>query len=297
MDLSQQELPLTAFFTRDSKESRSRIAARKKDKPSEEDSQSVVRSSKRKRNDVPCSPASPLSSSTGQSKLRPTTLQLPTPAASARKRMRGEHLEELPGKSQLTSTGAVLSSVVHNPIRSGDKDLTQLEFGPTPLNFPPSRKGAEDAISELPSTSLATPSTDRRKTTKPIDTDPRLSNHIVETGIATPRTPSRRVPKPRHCIDHSPLAQSNRPLPVFVPPSKTTDAQPSDGHVIPMLPIPSSQSQYLLHLDATPKRKQRSQRIEHVISSQTQEESELTLSSSLKPLVMASLSIGHSPGQ
>ncbi|KAG8218822.1 hypothetical protein J3R82DRAFT_4500 [Butyriboletus roseoflavus] len=342
MDLSQQELPLTAYFTRGSKEARSRAVSHKKNEPTD-DSQSVARSSKRKRTNVQCSTASPLSSSVGRSKLGPNALQLPTPAASARKRVRGE--------------------VKQNATLSCSKDLAQLEFGPTSSKLPQSsRKGAEDANPELPSTPLAMPSTDRRKTTKHIDVEslpaPRLSNHTM-IGIATPRTSSRGVAEPVRGIDDcSPLARSNSHLPsksdqvspgvshavlphvqllarstaalpcspvdlghsdpfrareqnsVFVPrdgvsaPSKqhfirseTLDGQSSDGHVIPMMPVPSSQSQYLLHLDATPKRKRCSRHIEHVISSQTQEERELTLSMSHKPAAMASLSVRVSPGK
>lgn len=293
MDLSQQELPLTAHFSRGSKDTGAR-GFRKKDKHATEDSQSVARSSKRKRNDVS---TTPLSSSMGLSELRPKTLQLPTPAASARKRVRDGHFEDLPGKSQLTSSSA---SVEHQAVL---KDLAQLEFEPAPLEPPQSsREGAGDATFELPCTSLATPSTDRRRTTKSI---------TIETGIATPRVTSQRVPEPRHRTDRSPLAQhSDRPLHskpkngVFAPRdaasvllSKTADGQPFDDHVIPMLPIPSSQSQYLLHIDATPERKQRSQRIEHIITSQTQEEREFTLSSFLQPAAVVSLSSVPSPGK
>lgn len=359
MDLSQQELPLTAYFTRGSKEARSRPVPYK---PTE-DSQSVPRPSKRRKSNVQCSTASPLSSSAGQSKPRPTALQLPTPATSARKRMRGGRLEELPGKTQLISTGILLSSVEQNPILPSEKDLAQLEFRPIPSKSTQSlRKGAEDAVPEPPLTPLAMPSTDRRKTTRPIDIKfppgPELSGH-TDIGIATPRTSSRRVAKPVHSNDdRSPLARSNCHLPsessqgsprlpdqgdfravlphvqllarsttglpsspvdlgcsdpfhareknsVFVPrdgasappkqyfiQSETLDGQPPEGHVIPMIPVPSSQSQYLLHLDATPKRKRCSRYIEPVISSQTQEERELTLPVSHKPAAAASLSVG-----
>lgn len=370
MDLSQQELPLTAYFTRGSKEARSRAVPYKKDKPTEDtDSQSVTRSSKRRKSNAQCSTASPLGSSVGQSKSRPTSLQLPTPATSARKRMRSSRLE-LPGKAQLTSSGALSSSVEQNAILPSEKDLAQLEFGPTPskLKLPQSSpEGAEDTIPELSSIPLPTPSTDRRKTTKPIDVEfppgPRHSDY-AGTGIATPRSSSRRIFEPVHGIhDHTPLARSNCHLPslpsqasprlpdsgvshpvlphvqhsarstaglpcfpvdldfsdpfyarekngvfvprngVFVPPkqylmqSGGLDGQASDGHPIPMIPVPSSQSQYLLHLDATPKRKRFSRRTERVISSQTQEERELTLPSPHKPAAVVCLSLGVSPGK
>jgi hypothetical protein len=368
MDLSQQELPLTAYFTRGSKEARSRAVPYKKDKfAADTDSQSVARSSKRRKSNVQCSAASPLGSSVGQSKSRLTSLQLPTPATSARKRMRSGPLES-PGKARLTSTGVLLSSVEQNAILPNKKDLAQLEFGPTPSKLPQSSsEGAEDAIPELSSIPLATPSTDRRKTTKPIDVKfppgPRHSNY-ADTGIATPRSSSRRISEPVHGIhDHTPLARSNCHLPglpsqassrlldsgvshavlphiqhsarstaglpcfpvdldfsdpfyahekngvfvprdrAFVPPkqypiqSERLNGQSSDGHAIPMIPIPSSQSQYLLHLDATPKRKRSSRRTERVMSSQTQEERELTLSTLHKPAAMASLSLRVSPGK
>jgi len=358
MDFSQQELPLTAYFTRGTKEARSRPVPYKK--RSTEGSQSVARSSKRRSN-VSCSTASPLGSSSGQSKLRPRTLQLPTPATSAR-RLRTGCLRDsgLQGNTQLTSTGALPS------ILPGEKDLAQLEFGPTPSKSPQSsRESSEDALPELSSIPLATPSTDRRKTSWPIDMEffpgPRHSNRI-ESGIATPRTSSPRIFEPVHDIDdHSPLARSNSHLSsepsqaspripdsgvshavlpyaqhlarsteglpcfpvdmdlsdpfyarekggVFAPrcaftPSKQypiqlerLNGQSSDGHAVPMIPVPSSQSQYLLHLDATPKRKQCSQRIERVISSQTQEERELTLSMPYKPAAIVSLS-RVSPGR
>ena len=360
MDLSQQELPLTAYFTRSSKEARSRALPHKKDKPTEDsDSQSVARSSKRRKSNVQCSIANPLASSAGQSKPR---LQLPTPATSARKRMRGGRLE-LPGKTQLAST-ALSSSVEQNAILPSEKDFAQLEFGPTPSKLPQSsRESAEDAILGLTGIPLATPSTDRRKTTKPIDAEsppsPRDS-HLTETGIATPRTLSRRIFEPLRGIhDHSPFARSNRHLPslpdqasprlpdsgvsravlphiqhpartaglpcspvdldfsdpfyarekngVFVPPDGISvplkqcpiqsERLTSDGYAIPMIPIPSSQSQYLLHPDATPKRKRFSRHVESVISSQTQEERELMLSTPHKPAAMVGLSLEVSPGK
>ena len=300
----------------------------------------MARTSKRRRINVPRSTTSPLGGSAGKSKLGLTTLQLPTPATSARKRVRSE--------------------LKRNVTPSREKDLAQLEFVPTSSKLPqPSRKGAKDAISGLPSTPPAMSSTDRRKTTKPIDVESppasRPSNHAV-IGIATPQTSSRGVPEPmRGFDDHYPLARSNCHLSsksdqaspvvshavlphvqflarsmtappcspvdsgcsdpfdarennsVFVPPNgvsapskqclDTSDGQSSDSHVIPMIPVPSSQSQYLLHPDATPKRERCSRRIEHVISSQTQEERELTLSMSHKPATMASLSVGVSPGK
>ena len=311
MDLSQQELPLTAYFLRGSKESRPRVVARKKEKPSEEATQSVTRSSKRKRNDARCFPANPPSSSVDQSKSRPTTPQLPTPAGSARKRVRGGSLEELSEKSQLTSAGVSLSSVEHDVVRSSEKEIVRLEFGPTPSR--PLRQGARHMVPALSATSLATPSTGQRKTTTPADLESlpvhRLSDRM-KTGIPTPQTSSRRVSDPTHRIDHSPLVHSNRPLPsrpnnnASVPsddtpvlPSKTMDGRPSDGYSIPSLPVPSSQSQYLLHHDATPKRKRHLHCTQHVVSSQTQEERELTLSSTLKPFAMVSSPVGASPGK
>ncbi|KAF9247126.1 hypothetical protein BU15DRAFT_69966 [Melanogaster broomeanus] len=68
---------------------------------------------------------------------------------------------------------------------------------------------------------------------------------------------------------------------------------------IPVNPVPSSQSQYLLHIDATPKHKRISRRADLVPSSQTQEESELT--KSVPPLLipasaMRKLSVGESHG-
>lgn len=358
MDLSQQELPLTAYFTRGTKDARSRPVPYKK--KSTEDSQSVARTSKRRRN-VSRSTASPLGSSSSQSKLRPTTLQLPTPATSARRLRTGCPRDSgLQGNTQLTSTGAVLS------ILPGEKDLAQLEFGPTPSKSPQSsREGSEGALPELSSIPLATPSNDRRKTSWPIDMEffpgGRHSNPI-DSGIATPRTLSRRIFKPVHGIDdHSTLARFNCHLPSepsqasrIIPDSGVSHAvlphvqhlarsteglpcfpvdldfsdpfctrekssvftsrgtftpskqyavelerlngQSSDGHAVPMIPVPSSQSQYLLHPDATPKRKRCSQRIERVISSQTQEERELTPSMPYTPAAIVGLS-GVSPGK
>lgn len=353
MDLSQQELPLTAYFTRGSG-AKSDAVPCKKEKPTQ-DSQSVARSSKRSRNNVQCTTASPLT----KSDPRLATLQLPTPATSARKRMRYGRLEDLPSKTRPPSTGVLLSSVEQNPVLSSENDLAQLEFEPTPSKSTlSSRRDAEDAVSDSPL--LATPSTNRRKIAKPVDIEsplgPRLFSHS-ETGIEIPQTSSRRA-EPMHGIDdHSPLARSNFHLPSKssqVPPrlpgqgvshavqlltcsttgfpcppvdsgcsdpfyeknnilvlrdgasalpkqyfiqSETLDSQPSDGHAIPVIPVPSSQSQYLLHLDATPKRKRCSRHIEHVISSQTQEERELTLSMSHKPAATVTVSVGVSPGK
>ncbi|KAF8558800.1 hypothetical protein OG21DRAFT_979626 [Imleria badia] len=356
MDLSQQELPLTSYFTRGSKEAKSRAVPYKKGKLAE-DPQSVAHPSKRRKSNVQCSTASLSGSSVGQSNSRLTTLQLPTPATSTRKCTRNGRLE-LPAKTPLTSTGAVLSSVEPN---ASEEDLSQLESGSIPSKLPKSsRKGPI-----LESVPLATPLTGRRRTAKFIGEEfTPLSNH-GEAGIPTPQTLSRRTSEPvdgnddrsplaRNChlpskpsqasprtpdsgISHAVLPRTQHsarstaglpcfPSPVdfddpdpfyareknnvsvqqdgaFAPPkqysiqSKTLDGQPSNGHVIPMLPVPSSQSQYLLHPDATPKRKRSSRRIEHVISSQTQEERELTLSTPRKPTAMVGLSVGVSPGK
>ena len=331
MDLSQQELPLTSYFTR--KETKSCAASSRKDKSSE-DSQSVGRSSKRRKSNVQCSTASPLGSSAGHAKQRP---QLPTPATSARKRTRNGRLE-----SQ-TKTVALSSYVGQN----ASKGLTQLESEPTPSKVPQfSREGAE--LSGIP---LAIPSTGRP--------GPRHPNYS-EAGIATPQTLSRRISQPVHGVGHSPLTRSSCALPTessrFSPrltesavshavlshvqhstrsivdfPSllgdsdgldpffshekdktleqhgisaplkqgafQILDGQPSNGPAIPMMPVPSSQSQYLLHPDATPKRKRCFQRIEHVVSSQTQEERELSLSTPHRRTAMTSSSVAASPGK
>ena len=355
MDLSQQELPLTAYFTRGGREARPRTVSRKKDKPTE-DLRSVARSSKRRKSDVQCSTTSPLGSSSGQSNSRTKTLQLPTPATSTRKRMRSGRLE-LPAKSKLTST-AGLPPAEQDVVLLDEEDFARLESGPTPSKS--SREGADDAVLKM--SSLATPSIDRRRITKYIRVEshsgPSHANH-GETGIPTPRSSLREISESVQGIeDRSPLSRSYRLLPkpsqappgppnlrqshavlspqrsarsdacssvdpncwdpfhthekdnfsarrgtIFASPeqysvqAKALDGQPADGHVIPMIPVPSSQSQYLLHPDATPKRKRCSQRIECVISSQTQEERELTLPTPHGLTSTGTLSVGVSPGK
>ena len=264
MDLSQQELPLTSYFP-----SKPPAIPRKKNKLTEEDPSSVARPSKRTKNDT----------------RRSVPHGLPTPTTSVRRRTRGARTKELPHSTD------VLSPVV----LSSDNDSAS----PTPSTLP--RSPCTGAIAGLSGTSLATPSAGRQKTTNPTERES-LSNH-VNAGIATPQTPSRRVSE--HRIDCSPLAPSTRPLPskqnstsrgsTFVLPLKRADGEPSKG--LPMFPVSSSQSQYLLPIDATPKRKQRPQRIEHVISSQSQEERELALSSSLRLVTLFGLPIEHSPGK
>ncbi|KIJ70477.1 hypothetical protein HYDPIDRAFT_164501 [Hydnomerulius pinastri MD-312] len=79
--------------------------------------------------------------------------------------------------------------------------------------------------------------------------------------------------------------------------SHTLDATPVHIPDVPMNPVPSSQSQYLLHPDATPKRKRVARRVEVVHSSQTQEERELTESMPpplIPPSAMRKLSVGES---
>ena len=331
MDLSQQELPLTTYFTRGNKDTRSRPLPSRKKKPAE-DPHSVARSSKRRKSGAQCSTASPLSSSASQSNSRLTTLQLPTPATSTRKRTHNGRLG-LPAKTQLTSNAS-------------EEDFAQLESGPNTSKLPQSSKGAILELSRVP---FATPLTGRRRTTKSVGAEftPcfRLSGH-GEAGIPTPRTLLQRISDPVDGIDgRSPLA-GNCHLPskptetsprssdsgillprvqnldcpdpfyayekdnvsvgqddALAPPkqypvqSERLDGQPSNSHAIAMLPIPSSQSQYLLHPDATPKRKRSSRRIEHVISSQTREERELTLSTPHRHTALASLSVGGSPGK
>ncbi|KAG6378893.1 hypothetical protein JVT61DRAFT_13175 [Boletus reticuloceps] len=294
MDLSQQELPLTAYFTRGSQEARSRSMTykKKKKKQKEEEEEkpaedSVARCSKRRKSDVQHSTASPPGCSAGQSESRKTILQLPTPATSTRKRKRNGHLE-VPAKTRAAAAGTVLSSVEQSAIPQNEEDLSQLEFGPTPSKLPQvSRNGA------VP---LATSSTDRRRTKSTgIELHPGSRHpNRGETGVdcsplarsecRLPSNPTPASPRPldsevpRALLPH--VQHSARPtagrssLPVdldcpdpfyareknssfvrrdgaFAPPkqcsvqSKTLDGQPSDGHALPMIPIPSSQSQYL----------------------------------------------------
>ncbi|KAF8450326.1 hypothetical protein L210DRAFT_2381527 [Boletus edulis BED1] len=348
MDLSQQELPLTAYFTRGTQEARSRPMTykKKKRKKKEEEEEekpaedSVARCSKRRKSDVQYSTASPPGCFAGQSESRKTILQLPTPATSTRKRKCNGHLE-VPAKTRAVAAGTVLSSVEQSAIPQDEEDLSQLEFGPTPSKLPQvSRNGA------VP---LATPSTDRRRTKSTgIELHPGSRHpNRGETGVNcsplarsecwSPSNPTPASPRPLDSevprallphVQHSARPTAGRPsLPVdldcpdpfyareknssfvrrdgaFAPPkqrsvqSKTLDGQPSDGHALPMIPVPSSQSQYLLHLDATPKRRRYSRHIETtVISSQTQEERELTLSTPRRPTVIVNLPVGVSPGK
>ncbi|KAG9317639.1 hypothetical protein JVU11DRAFT_1850 [Chiua virens] len=291
MDLSQQELPLTAYFTRNSKEVRPRTVRRKTARPVEV-SQSPARSPKRRRTTA--------SSSKSQSVCAAENYQAQRP---------WQHLP----------------SVELNTTLSSEKGLAQPDSGSVPSKPLQSLRERSEAVSEA---TLATLSTSRERTTEHtgIVSSPRCRLHNnTEACIITPRTLSRRAPKTIHDIhDQSPLAHSNCPSlpkpsqatpisscsPVTVDCCDPFHAYEKDNRTLfpredPFLPLERTlhsvrktewtSSQYLLDPDATPKHKRYSQRIDHVASSQTQEEVELTLAMSHNSAAMARSLVGHTP--
>ncbi|KIL00299.1 hypothetical protein PAXRUDRAFT_287538 [Paxillus rubicundulus Ve08.2h10] len=358
MDLSQQELPLTAYFTSGNKETRPRTCSSKK-RTSIEDSLSGVRPLKRGRSDVKSSTQKSPKKIAHQSKPHVKTTQLPTPATATRKSVFSTRdvscLEGAVKRRRPATARAVEAFLRGKSIVTNDIDLTLAGSEITPSKaLPKSCEGKEKDTTDVTHThSLPTPTFSNRQKrltgVSPLHEreaiQVRQVSGLTDYDLPTPMTGLRRVhvseslhgiqeqspstgpsrhqyqpsglspvstrsptegisgsrlnshrsdPSHLHEQDNpfaSPVIQgqsahSSAPQKSFVSsitkilplPSQTFDAHPLSLSDIPSNPVPSSQSQYLLHIDATPKRKRVSRRVETVPSSQTQEENDLTKS-------------------
>ncbi|KAF9222050.1 hypothetical protein BS17DRAFT_809726 [Gyrodon lividus] len=259
MDLSQQELPLTAYFTAEHKETRPRTYSSKKRKFAG-DLQSTVVPSKRGRSDAESfTQNSSKKTAAHQPKARVKTTQLPTPAASSRKHVPSTHgvprLQGAFANARPASTGATETFVKEKFLILDGIDLTQAESDATPSRALPKLCGGDEKdITEVTvADSLATPSSSnrpKRLTRAGPSHDCELApvyqfSTLTDTGSPTPRTGLRRahasepinnvgVQAPftgpsRHRYQPSRLSRVSTSSPQVVPSSVKFPVQPTDG--------------------------------------------------------------------
>jgi hypothetical protein len=258
MDLSQQELPLTAYFTSGNKETRPRTCSSKKRK-SAEDSQSGAGLSKRGRSDVESSMQKLSKQTARQPKARVKTTQLPTPSTSTRKPVpstRGvSRLEVAVGRTRSAATGAIDAFVRGKPIIMNEIDLTQADSEVTPSKaLPKSCEGKEKDTTDVTVThSLPTPSSSNRQKRLTGVSPPHegeAAQGLTDVGLPTPVTGLRRVhvseslhgieeqspstgpSRHRHRPSRLSLVSTRAPnpsLPQVVPSPVKFPAQPTEG--------------------------------------------------------------------
>ena len=316
MDLSQQELPLTAYFSKNTSQKRKNTAGE--------------RSSKRlKAGDVQSTP----SLLTRRAKPRVNATQLQTPAPSTRKhglRTGIRSVEDAsprppvhrkPCEIDLTLSDSD-KALAETPWQASQEDGEMIS-APHPLATPSSsnevpQKEVVDANRRLLQTShtcLPTPSTTVRKLIAPKPTHPSpedsptaVRSRPSKLNIASAVSHTSPVPfvKPvshynttinnsdtaKFYDDNNPFAlpvnkqppapHANRHqgAPVELTATKSTfDIPAVDGgpHATSFQIVPSSQSQYLLPLEATPTRNRINRHDDIVPGSQTQEEGEISI--------------------
>jgi len=304
MDLSQQELPLTAYFSKGTSQKRKNTAGE--------------RSSKRaKAGDAQSTP----SLLTRRAKPRVNATQLQTPATSTRKHGPSTGIRSVENVSPrppvhrkpceidltLSDSGETLTEAPRQARKDGEV-ISVLHPLATPSSNEVTRNEVVDANRRLLQTShtcLPTPSTTVRKLTAPKPTHPSLEDSPTavrlrpsKLNIASAVSHTRPVPfdKPvsHHSttinnLDKSKLCDDDNPfaLPVNkqppVPHENWTQRAPlkliatkSNSDVCTSFQmVPSSQSQYLLPLEATPTRNRIIRHDDIVPGSQTQEEGEI----------------------
>ncbi|KAH7888016.1 hypothetical protein F5I97DRAFT_1828899 [Phlebopus sp. FC_14] len=337
MDLSQQELPLTSYFSKGKKENKPITESSKKRNLGT--AHPALRPCKRAKEevskDVQSAARNASVKSTGSARGRPTNApvtHLPTPSASTRKRVSSTRGAQ-PGSSYLQASSRKTGKAVtaHASAVSDVIDLTRTDTEDSPAtpsshSRPHVRHGQHMPPAQPPEVVLPTPATGlRRAPASGVSESPSAARSrfsrltIAFRPSSNPSLPRQALAAPKshvptadrggrpccdcgsrntlHLVDErdpfsehvDPDGPVNTNIPHEIQHRMITrqsiyELHASEVSHVPVRPVPSSQSQYLLHIDATPKRKRISTRKVSVPSSQVQEERELDMSR-LPPLV------------